>query len=154
MSGAVDNPDRALIERIIANGAKDVALDINQALRDLSARLVTGEPGRLELSFVIPDNARQGNGVVAGGVLMTILDYAMALAVLSKISPGKTCATTSIGVNMQVAATRTKIRAIVSVDRVGRQIAFARGELIDAEVDVLLANASATFFVMDFVVKE
>lgn len=154
MNAAVDNPDRALIEKIIANGLKDVALDINQALRDLSARLLTGEPGKLELGFVAPDSARQGNGVVAGGILMTMLDYAMALAVLSKLPSGKTCATTSIGVNMQMAATRTKIRAIVSVDRVGRQLAFARGELRDAEMDVLLASASATFFIMNVVVKE
>lgn len=144
-----DNPDRALLEKIISEQAFDVALETTEGLKELGARLVNGSPGELEFSFLVSPKAVQGNGVVSGGTLMTMLDYAMAYAVLSKLPFGKTCATTSITVNMQSAATPKLLKVTGSVDRVGRQVAFARSEVHDLERDSLIANASATFFVMD-----
>ncbi|MOA54085.1 hypothetical protein D3C78_1776490 [compost metagenome] len=80
-----------------------------------------------------------------------MLDYAMAYAVLSKLKFGKTCATTSMTVNMQAAAKPTSLKVMGYVDRVGRQVAFARSEICDSQRDVLIANSSGTFFVMDVV---
>lgn len=144
-----DNPDRALIEKLVSDGVFDTALETTQGLKDLGARLVNGSPGELEFSFLVSKSAIQGNGVVAGGTLMTMLDYAMAYAVLSKLPFGKSCATTSITVNMQSAATPKLLKVLGSVDRVGRQVAFARSEVHDVERGTLIASASGTFFVMD-----
>ena len=94
----MDNPDRALLEHLIANKDFGVPLDMTHGLRELEAHLVKGEPGSLELSFNVSHRSTQGNGVVSGGTLATMLDYAMAYAVLSKLNAGKTCATTSITV--------------------------------------------------------
>jgi len=52
-------------------------------------------------------------------------------------------------VNMQSAATPKRLRVTGNVDRVGRQVAFARSEVHDVERNRLIANASATFLVMD-----
>ncbi|WP_236199549.1 PaaI family thioesterase [Pseudomonas pseudonitroreducens] len=144
-----DNPDRALLEKIISEQDFDFALETTEGLKELGARLVNGSPGELEFSFLVSPKAVQGNGVVSGGTLMTMLDYAMAYAVLSKLPFGKTCATTSITVNMQSAATPKLLKVTGSVDRVGRQVAFARSAVHDLERNALIANASATFFVMD-----
>jgi len=149
MQALNDNPDRALLERIISEQAFDVALETTDGLKELGARLVNGSPGELEFSFLVSSKAVQGNGVVSGGTLMTMLDYAMAYAVLSKLPFGKTCATTSMTVNMQSAARPARLKVIGSVDRVGRQVVFARSEVYDLERNLLIANASATFFVMD-----
>lgn len=146
-----DNPERAFLEQIISEGRLDVPLDMTHGLRELKARLVQGEPGKLEFSFQAPETSIQGNGVVSGGTLSTILDYAMAYAVLSKLKFGKTCATTSMTVNMQAAAKPTSLKVIGYVDRVGRQVAFARSEIYDSQRDILIANSSGTFFVMDVV---
>lgn len=144
-----DNPDRALLEKIISEQAFDFALEATEGLKELGARLISGAPGELEFSFLVSPKAVQGNGVVSGGTLMTMLDYAMAYAVLSKLPFGKTCATTSIAVNMQSAATPKLFKVTGNVDRIGRQVAFARSEVHDLERKTLIANASATFFVMD-----
>ncbi|WP_370600914.1 PaaI family thioesterase [Pseudomonas nitroreducens] len=149
MQSLNDNPDRALLEKIISEQEFNVALETTEGLKELGARLVNGSPGELEFSFLVSPKAVQGNGVVSGGTLMTMLDYAMAYAVLSKLPFGKTCATTSITVNMQSAVTPKLLKVTGSVDRVGRQVAFAKSEVHDVERNSLIANASATFFVMD-----
>ncbi|MCG4454923.1 PaaI family thioesterase [Pseudomonas sp. MMS21-TM103] len=146
----MDNSDRALLEQLISKGVFDVPLEMTHGLKEFGARLVKGEPGVIELSFQVPETTTQGNGVVSGGALTTMLDYAMAYAVLSKLKYGKTCATTSITVNMQAAAEPSLMRVVGTVDRVGRQVAFARSEIYDVK-DRLIANSSATFFVMDVV---
>ncbi|MCY1301129.1 hypothetical protein D9M68_741680 [compost metagenome] len=147
----VDNPDRAFLEKIISEGMLDTPLEMTHGLKELGARLVRGSPGQLEFSFKVPECSVQGNGVVSGGTLSTMLDYAMAFAVLSKLEYGKTCATTSITVNMQAAAKPSLLKVVGTVDRVGRQVAFARSEIFDVNRNVLIANSSATFFVMDVV---
>lgn len=144
-----DNPDRALLEKILSEQIFDVALETTEVLKELGARLVNGTPGELEFSFLVTPKAVQGNGVVSGGALMTMLDYAMAYAVLSKLPCGKTCATTSITVNMLSAATPKLLKVTGTVDRVGRKVAFARSEVHDLDRNALIANASATFFVMN-----
>ncbi|WP_095059461.1 PaaI family thioesterase [Pseudomonas sp. Irchel s3f7] len=144
----MDNPDRALLENLIKNQDFGVPLDMTPGLRELGAQLVKGEPGALELSFNVSDRSIQGNGVISGGTLATMLDYAMAYAVLSKLKVGKTCATTSITINMQAAVRPSLLRVIGVVDRVGRQVAFARSEIYD-DSNRLVANSTATFFIMD-----
>ncbi|WP_056837692.1 PaaI family thioesterase [Pseudomonas sp. Leaf127] len=149
MHTLIDNPDRALLERLLGEEASDVALEMTEHLRQLDVRLVKGSPGYLELSFRASGADLQGNNVVAGGTLMTMLDYAMAFAVLSQLPAGRTCATTSITVNMQSAAGPARLKVIGQVDRVGRQVAFARAELLDPESNKRVANACATFAVLE-----
>ncbi|MCY1455871.1 hypothetical protein D9M71_730420 [compost metagenome] len=52
---------------------------------------------------------------------------------------------------MQAAAKPSLLKVVGTVDRVGRQVAFARSEIFDVNRNVLIANSSATFFVMDVV---
>ncbi|WP_458131894.1 PaaI family thioesterase [Pseudomonas sp. R3-41] len=143
-----DNPDRAFLERVISESQFDIPFELTAGLSALGARLVHGRSGAVELSFQVPITAVQGNDVIAGGTLMTMLDYAMAFAVLSKLSFGHTCATTSVTVNMLVAAKPSLLKAKATVERVGRQIAFAKAELYDPQREVLVASSSATFVVM------
>jgi uncharacterized protein (TIGR00369 family) len=145
-----DNPDRALLESLISAGNTDADLEIIKGLDGFDMRFIFGSPGSLEFSFVASKKSLQGNAVVAGGILMTMLDYAMAFAVLSKLPFGKTCLTTSINVNMLSAATPNTYKVLGNIDRIGRQVAFARSEIRDIEHGKVIANASATFFITNY----
>ena len=143
-----DNPTRALIASAVATGRKNLPLDINPAMASLSALLVESRGDELVIRFTAPQEATQGNGVVSGGTLANMLDLAMAMSVLSRLEPGRTCATISLTVNMQGAGHEGHFIAVAGVDRVGRQIAFARAELYDAEGSRLIANATSSLVVM------
>lgn len=143
-----DNPTRAYVSQAASSGRRDVPLDVNPALASLSARLIEVRDGELVLRFTAPHTATQGNGVVGGGTLASMLDMAMAMAVLARLTPGFTCATLSLTVNMQAAGQQGHFVAVAAVDRVGRQVAFAQAKLYDAEGSRLVANATSSLAVM------
>lgn len=138
-----DNPTRAQVAEAAASGRRDVPLDANPAFRSLSAVLVEGTPGNLQIRMTMPPSSAQGNGVVGGGALATALDLAMAMAVLSMLPPGRNCATISLTVNMLAAARLGDVVASASVERVGRSVAFARATLHDAAGRQLASGTSS-----------
>jgi uncharacterized protein (TIGR00369 family) len=143
-----DNPTRAYMADVVASGRKNVALDANPALESLSAVLVESTEGELVFRFTAPHSATQGNGVVGGGTQASMLDLAMAMAVLAQLKPGYTCASINLSVNMQAAAQQGHLFALARVDRIGRQVAFARAELYDGERRRLIANATSSLAVI------
>lgn len=143
-----DNPTRAFVAEAVSSGRRNVPLDVNPSLTSLSALLLEANEQELVLQFTAPSAATQGNGVIGGGTLASMLDLSMAMAVLSRLKPGFTCATVSLTVNMQAAGQQGHFVAVAGVDRVGRQIAFAHARLYDAGRERLIANATASFAVM------
>jgi uncharacterized protein (TIGR00369 family) len=144
MTEPPDNPTRAFVADAVASGRSDLPLGINPALASLSAVLVESKDGELVIRFTAPHSATQGNGVVGGGTQASMLDLAMAMAVLAQLEPGYTCATISLSVNMQAAAQQGHLFAVARVDRIGRQVAFARAELYDSERRRLVANGTSS----------
>lgn len=140
----VDNPTRAYVAEAVFSGRRNVPLEVNPALASLSALLVESRGDDLVIRFTAPHSATQGNGAVGGGMLATMLDLAMAMAVLSRLRPGFTCSTISLSVNMQAAGEEGHFLAIAGVDRVGRQVAFAHAKLFGPEGSRLIANATSS----------
>ena len=91
-----DNPDRALIAEMMAYGYSDVAVDTNPVFADLGARIISAARGKIALRFSVGKRARQGDGIVHGGVISTMLDGGMAFAVLSMLDAGESAATISL----------------------------------------------------------
>lgn len=149
MSELRDNPTRAHVAAAVAAGRRDVPLDTNPASVCLGAVLREGRPGDLRLSFFAPPESTQGNGVVSGGALASMLDLAMAMTVLSVLPPGRTCATLNLSVNMMAAAQAGPLVATATVERVGRTAGFARASLYDASGERLLASATSALSVFD-----
>jgi len=145
---AADNPTRSCIADAVASGGRNIPLEINPALAGLSALLVESGESELVIRFTAPHGATQGNGVVGGGTLANMLDLAMAMAVLSRLKPGYTCATVSLTINMQSAGHQGNFFAVAGVDRVGRQIAFAHAKLFDADRSRLIASGTSSLVVM------
>jgi uncharacterized protein (TIGR00369 family) len=85
-------------------------------------------------------------GLVHGGVLATLLDTAMGLALRSALDPGRRHVTIEMGVHYLRPAHPGRLRAHGRVVRIGREIAFAEAEVVDAQ-DRPLARATGTFSV-------
>lgn len=149
VSVVIDNPTRAYIAAAVAAGRRDVVLDTNPAFASLGAVLREGRPGELRLGFVAPTESIQGNGVIGGGTLASMLDMAMAMSVLSMLPPGRTCATINLSVNMMAAAKAGPLVAVASVERVGRTVGFARASLFDASGERLLASGTSALSIFD-----
>lgn len=126
----------------------NLPFDFNPALISLSTQLIEIRKDELVFRFTAPHTATQGNGVVSGGTLASMLDLSMAMAVLSRLKPGFTCATISLTVNMLAAGREGHFVAVTGVERVGRQVAFAHAKLYDAEGSRLIANATSSLAVI------
>ncbi|RQT14863.1 MULTISPECIES: PaaI family thioesterase [Burkholderia] len=148
-AGIPDNPDRALLHALLSTQARNIKLDMNPALTSLGATLLAGSAGVLSIGFTAPEHSVQGNGVVAGGTLASMLDFAMALALLSELPHGRTCATISLTVNMLEPGHVGEFVANARVKRRGGRVAFAGGELYDATRTRCIATATAPFAVFD-----
>jgi acyl-CoA thioesterase len=83
-----------------------------------------------------------------GGVLFTMLDTALGRAVISKLPPGRGCATLEASIHFFRPVQHGCVRAVATVERMTRRTAYAEGKLFDAEENVL-ASASGTFFLTD-----
>ncbi len=144
-----DNPTRAAIADAIAHGQSGQPLPINPAMEYLQAVFVAGEPGRVTLQFTAPQTSIQGNGVVGGGTLASMLDIGMAMAVLSRLDYGRTCATINLSVNMLAPAQPGNFLVTAHVEKLGRQIAFSAASLVEAHSERLVATASSSLAVLE-----
>lgn len=150
MSGETtnDNPTRAYISEVVTSGRGSLPLDINPALVSLSAQLVEARDGELVLRFTAPHSTTQGNGVVGGGAIASMLDLGMAMAVLSQLKPGFTCSTINLNVNLQASGKEGDFIAEAGVDKVGRRVAFAYAKLYDADRSRIIASATSSLAVI------
>ncbi|MBN2139866.1 MAG: PaaI family thioesterase [Desulfovibrionaceae bacterium] len=89
----------------------------------------------------------QGAGKVAGGIVATLLDEAMAHAVMASLEPGQATATTGLNVRYFRPADKGQgLRAEARLARRGRRLAFVEAEAsIDGQV---VAKADAQFLVL------
>ena len=106
----------------------------------------TSSAAALSLRFTVPAESVQGNEVVGGGAVSTVLDLAMALAVLSKIEPGATCSTLSLTVNFLSPLREADVTVESRVDRVGKRAAFASATASDT-AGRIVATATASLLV-------
>ena len=116
----------------------EVGFTIDAARSGRGVCTVTGTVERRHLNI---------NEVVHGGVYATILDTAMGAAVVSLLAEDETTATTSLYVEFLRAARKgDTLSARGEVLRRGRHIAFAEGNLFDAE-DRRLSQARGTWYI-------
>jgi len=133
----VPGPDLTLASRL-GGFHHEVGFRIDLAASKRGFVTVTGrvEPRHLNI-----------NGVVHGGVYATILDTAMGASVVTLLGEGETTATTSLYVEfLRAAREGATLTARGEVLRRGRHIAFAEGNLFDAE-GRRLSQARGTWYI-------
>jgi acyl-CoA thioesterase len=115
--------------------------------RLLGLRAAAGEPeGRSRLVLESRGELENSRGDVHGGVIASLLDAAMGVAVRSALKPGQGATTVSLTVNY-LAPGRGTLVARGKVVRVGRSLASVEAEVTDADGTVA-AHAVATMRIL------
>jgi uncharacterized protein (TIGR00369 family) len=102
--------------------------------------------GEVRLGWEARGEHRNLQGLVHGGVLATLVDIAMGLAVRTAVGPGRRHVTIELTVHYLRPTAPGRIEAVGTTLRVGSQIAFAEGSVVDASGRVLV-RASGTYSV-------
>lgn len=147
---AQDNLDHLAVRRFAAAPDAPVALDTNPVARDLAMVLRGWDAGRqvLTMSFQPLEQHLQGNGVVHGGIVSTMLDLALVFPVLALLEPPKVAVTVSLHIHFERPVLPGALQAVGRIDRLGGRLAFASAELTRAGHHEVLARATATMAVV------
>jgi uncharacterized protein (TIGR00369 family) len=137
------NPDQALLARALSEGLEDIAFEANPLAIDLQTRLLRVTPQGVALSFLPGERHLQGEAIVQGGILTTMLDFAMAFAVLARLAPNQSAATLNLSVNFLRPARAGRLQAEGRIERLGARVAFATAQLQEAD-GRLVASATST----------
>ena len=113
--------------------------------RVLGLRGLSIGDGRCVWATAIADVHRNPYGVVHGGVLFTLVDYAMGGALTSVLEGGQRCTTLEIKISYVAPATEGELHAEAWVVSKGARIAVMEGKVSAGET--LLAVATGTFYI-------
>ncbi|MDR2161009.1 MAG: PaaI family thioesterase [Desulfovibrio sp.] len=120
---------------------------VNPLFRFLDIRLIRAEQGEAVLHLPARSSLCQGAGLIAGGMLATLADEAMAHALMSVMQPEEGCVTVEMNIRYLRAAhpeTTTALTAMARVLKKGTRMAFVSADVQDDQGH-LLAAAGATF---------
>jgi uncharacterized protein (TIGR00369 family) len=145
---------------VVAAGAQERSgLEALQALRDgvlppppivalMQMDLLAVEEGRVEFRCLVDESVYNPIGVVHGGLVCTLLDTVAGCAVHSTLPQGVGYTSIELKVNYlrAVHATSGPLTAIGRVVKPGRRVAFAEGEVLDAQ-GRSVATASSSLLV-------
>ena len=109
----------------------EAAIDGSPLARTLGARIVeiAPEAGRVSVQFSPGAEFVQAFNVIQGGVVATMLDFAMAFAVHAHLSEGTRFASASLNVAYLRPAETGTYLAVGEIEKVGRSLIFARATL-------------------------
>jgi uncharacterized protein (TIGR00369 family) len=114
--------------------------------RALGISVVRARRGEVELACVPTDAHLNLQGFVHGGVIATLADTAMGLAVRSAVDAGRRHVTIEIGARYLRPVRPGPLAAIGRTVRVGSSVAFATAE-VRGQDERLLATATGTYSV-------
>jgi uncharacterized protein (TIGR00369 family) len=108
--------------------------------------IADAEDGSVTLALELADHHLNIQGLAHGGVIATLADAAMGLSLRSALEAGRRHVSVEIGVHYLRPVTRGRVHAIGRAVRIGREIAYAQADVLDA-TDRLLARADGTYSV-------
>lgn len=115
-------------------------------MRLLGAELVRAVDGEAEIALALAEGHMNSWGVGHGGVVMSLLDVAMARAAKSRVEAGRGAPVGSVTVEMKTSFFRPARGRVVARGRVlhrSTTMAYCEAELVDAE-GLLVAKALGT----------
>ena len=128
----------------------ETAQKVNPLFTFLGARLTSAEQGQATIVLPVSEHFAQGAGVVAGGILATLADEAMAHAVISLLKGGQYTVTTEMNIRYLRATDPKKEGELVATAKVikaGKTLMTAEAREEDSQ-GRLLATAGGSFLVM------
>jgi len=121
---------------------------VNALFAFLGVEVVAIEPGRAELRLPVKPELTQGARMAAGGVMATLLDEAMAHAVLAGNRDGELTTTVDMNVSyLRAAGQGAVLDCEARVIKRGGRVVFAEATLSADGREA--ARATATFLLLD-----
>lgn len=147
---AFSNPDQALIHAFLSGGQVPMSVDSNPMALALGTRLLSVHPGAgiVELSFEPQPLFIQGLGVLQGGAVSSMLDFAMAFAVLAHVPVGVNCTSVNLNTAFLRPAPAGRYVATGEIERCGKSMAFAHARLVHQARNQVVATATSTLAVL------
>ena len=140
------NTDRALVLQFLQGGRKPAAITSSPLAQDLGGELLQldAERGAAVLAFEPPPRFVQGARVLQGGIVATLLDFAMAFAAHAALSAAeRPFSTASLNVSLLRPAPPGRYLARGRIVRAGRNLLFADATLSADADGRTVATASA-----------
>lgn len=123
---------------------------VNPLFNYLGIRLLRADESGAELTLPFRPELIQGGGLVAGGVLATMLDEAMAHAAIARLASRQGAHTATVDMHiryLRAARPGTDLRAEARVVKPGSRVLFVEASVTDPEGRAL-AEGDAAFLVL------
>ena len=126
--------------------------DIRDRLQDsefyrwAGVEVTDASPGVVEIEFEAGSQHLNLQGLVHGGILTTLADTAMGLAVRTALEPGRRHVTVQLGIEFLSPGRTGTITARGRTVKIGTQLGFAEADVMNAD-GRLLARAHSTLSV-------
>ena len=148
---ALADAGRTMSGRAFLEGIRDGTLPAPPVAQMLGFTLDEVDDGRVALGMLPQEFHFNPIGSVHGGIIATLLDSAMGLAVGSKLTAERGYTTLELKVNYVrgVTVDTGRLRVTGHVVHLGRQTALAEAHLMDAS-GKLLSQASSTCLLFSF----
>jgi uncharacterized protein (TIGR00369 family) len=100
------------------------------------------EAGAALIAFEPDDRFKQGGGLIQGGIVTAMLDYALAMAAFSQALDGQSFATVSMTTHFLRPTLPGRLLARGRLDRMGGRMIFASAELFREGEEAPLATGT------------
>lgn len=112
----------------------------------LGIRRTAMQDGRARFEMTVGPQHLNPHRVVHGGVLYSLVDYAMGGALTSRLAPGERCATLEIKINYLAAVSEGRVGAEAWVVARTARVAVLEAR-VQADADRLVALATGSFYI-------
>ena len=121
-------------------------LQDSEFYRWAGVEVIDASPGVVEVAFEADSQHLNLQGLVHGGILATLADTAMGLAVRTVLEPGRRHVTVQLGIEFLSPGRPGRITARGRSVKIGTQLGFAEADVMNAD-GRLLARAHSTLSV-------
>jgi len=124
-----------------------MTLDHVPFARLLGIEVDSVEPGHAVLSMKLRDDLMRNNGIAHGGAIATLIDSAMAIAIMALLEENERTVTGDLTIHYLRPLSEGTTRASARVVRAGRRVITVSAELFDHN-EKLSATAISTYLRM------
>jgi len=110
----------------------------------LGIEVDASEPGHAVLSMKLRDDLMRNNGIAHGGAIATLIDSAMAIAIMEQLAENERTVTVDLTIHYLRPLSGGTAKASARVVRAGRRVITVSAELFDDD-DKLAATAISTY---------
>lgn len=119
-------------------------LRANPVAQMVGMHLVDISPGEAIISFEMHDQLKQPHGILHGGITATLIDTAMAFAVVTELAEGEKASTIDLTIHYLRPHTEGTVTCTAKVVRAGKRIFTLSAETVNGQ-GKLIATAISTY---------